>query len=235
LHFGDKFHELLDIGAQVAQFLKEIDDASTTTPDYALYTDYLHLLERYLSLTGILETWRATSGIEPCAVFPVFTPGIGLEDTQRRSETDTSTLYPSKYPQSLGIPFNTLQAARFLHLYSSMLLALDLASLRFEQSTVYSLVVSWELRLEVLISQILPEKGYRIDRAKSLADNITLWADVCIQSAWQSFGPVIGTFSLETALEWYRFESDFTDKSRDESLKTSMNHCARLLQHLHPR
>ncbi|KAH6884416.1 hypothetical protein B0T10DRAFT_579005 [Thelonectria olida] len=239
LHSGDKFHDLLDIGAQVAQFLSDIDYASTTSPDHTLCIDYPRLLKRYLSLVEVLETWRATSGIDSCAIFPISTPSFDLEDGEGNSETDAHTLYPSKHPQSLGIPFDTLQAARFLHLCSSLLLALDLAGLRFEQSTVHSRAHSLESWLEILIGQMLPEKRYRLARAKSLADNITLWADICIQSAWQSFGPVMGTFSLATALEWYQFETNYTDagtdETRDESLKTNMSHCARLLQRLQPR
>ncbi|KAI5459141.1 hypothetical protein BGZ63DRAFT_426443 [Mariannaea sp. PMI_226] len=223
----DKFPELLDIGVKIAEFLEDMDSILEMPPFQVLPEHHSQLPSRCVSLIKDLASWRKSLGVR--SQLSPHLPSPSAEDARQPSDSKAITLYPSKSPQFLGIPFDELQLARLLHLYSSMLLTTHLTILRVE--TKYS-----ESSFQSPLGDILPERAERISEAVEQADFITAWADVCIQSAWQSFGPVIGTFSLGVVLDWYRFEERITAMASlgvgQQRRELNVIECSRLLKRL---
>lgn len=184
----------------------------------------------YATLIDLLKAWRARWGYK-------MPPGPHLNVFRRHLESFSGRSpnhYPSKLPESLGIPFKVLQPARLLHLYNGILLTMHLTVLRLQ----------WEGSLQSPVDDFRGPTGIYdtpsslVAEAADIADWIVWWADLCVHNAWQTFGPVIGSFNLNAALAWYDFErmvcpTGIGGLSGSRCREANYNECVRRLALLH--
>jgi hypothetical protein len=236
------FHQFLDLAAE-SPCLLELADSLPSANLSVLCTTVQNTRQRLLNslaeLVQRLKRWDDISRIylphEPSYLTPAWGESMVPSD-QPRARTHR---YPSKYPLSLGTAFEILQSARLKLFYWSTVLTLC--------TTVYGIFTiqddSSRENKELSLYRIDDEDTLALDdyfplsllQVDHVADNISIWADFCSQSAWQSFGPAIAIFSLKAAIRWYEFRQTQFSLSSSTSASRSQRHlleCLDLLARL---
>jgi hypothetical protein len=138
--------------------------------------------------------------------------------------------YPSKRPNQILPSFETIHSARLMHLYWTVLLTLHMTIL---ENPVLRAALDAERNFSSYMTEFILEND-----ARQLADSIALYSDFCCQNLWQSYGPLVSIFSLETAIRWYenhetsRWPSGGDHESDWPGYKPYLDHCHDLLRNI---
>ncbi|RYP35737.1 hypothetical protein DL767_003682 [Monosporascus sp. MG133] len=225
----NQFHKFLDLSLQATELVEEADSvrmsANPGAFDRARET-LCHLIEHI----RLLNKWEEEAQISLINGPPETLGGTVVSPPQA---VDRTTLrgYPSKIPKGAPVTFDSVQDARLMHLYWSVLLILYMTIL--DNAALLSELAALQKTLQLdSTNNGHPAQMmtiHQIEReANRLADNITLYSEFCCQNLWQSFGPMVSIFSLETAIRWYRSYG----RNREESLAPNryLEHCQALLE-----
>ncbi|RYP74000.1 hypothetical protein DL771_003311 [Monosporascus sp. 5C6A] len=218
----NKFHKFLDLALRATELVEEADSVQISANpgafDRARET-LCHLIEHI----WVLNKWEEEAQVSLINGPPEMLGGTIVSPPQA---VDRKTLrgYPSKIPKGASVTFDTVQDARLMHLYWSVLLILYMTILdnpALQKTLQMDNAKYGHLAQMMTIHQIQRE-------ANQLADNITLYSEFCCQNLWQSFGPMVSIFNLETAIRWYRSYG----RNREESLAPDryLEHCEALLE-----
>lgn len=237
------FHRFLDLAAEASGLLEMADNLPSTSLSGSCKTikDAQHrLVIRISNLIQRLKTWEGCSDIhlphEPSYLIPGWGESMVASD-QPRARIHR---YPSKYPLSLGTAFDTLQSARLMLFYWSTVLTLYNTLYGPLSISEYSSRGNRDVTLNhvdeeeqtFVLYDYIHFSELQVDR---VADNISIWADFCSQSAWQSFGPAIAIFSLKAAIRWYQFrQTQFSLRSSTSAYRSQqhLQKCLDLLARL---
>ncbi|RYO73921.1 hypothetical protein DL766_005880 [Monosporascus sp. MC13-8B] len=223
------FHKFLDLSLQATELVEEADSVQMSSnsgaSDRARET-LCHLIEHIWAL----NEWEEKAQISLINGPPETLGGTTVFPPQA---VDRATLrgYPSKIPKGAPVTFDSVQDARLMHLYWSVLLILYMTIL--DNAALLSELAALQKTLELDNTNYShPAQTmtiHQIEReANRLADNITLYSEFCCQNFWQSLGPMVSIFSLETAIRWFRSHG----RNQQESLAPNryLEHCQALLE-----
>ncbi|KAI0595932.1 hypothetical protein F4775DRAFT_566622 [Biscogniauxia sp. FL1348] len=225
----NEFHVFFDIAGEVAEWLEkadllEKDITGHTSADGDLGRPE-KVLEQAVELVQRLRRWGENTRV-PLLNIPLRSSDPGSDDNASRRATLRG--YPSKLPCQTVATFDNLQGARLMHIYWTVLLTVYMTLLdkpglrsRLEDNDIRNSL--FEGGDDVGCDESgggspSPTETVIEKEAHVLANNISLYAGFCCQNLWQSFGTMISTFSLKTAIRWYERHGERHGSSLKESV-----------------
>ncbi len=221
----NQFHMFLDLSLQVTEVLEEADSIqrleNRISPSPARET-ICHLIEHIRNL----KKWEEEAQISLFNGPPDTLGNIIITLPQMQDRTALRG-YPSKIPKHTPVTFDGVQSARLMHLYWSVLLTLymtilDNPAICSELETLQRSLGLDESTQPTTVDLIQKEAG-------QLADNIAYYSEFCCQNMWQSFGPMVSVFSLETAIRWYQNHGSRPSQMGSSGPSKYLEHCRGLL------
>jgi hypothetical protein len=234
----DKFQQFLDLAVVIPTSLEQVDSLLPLGKnEFSVKQQAIPIRDQLLEILSQLKRWEKSSGI----LLPIGPKYMASKWTSAGNwNLFTSQIrphwYPSKSPQCIGTSFDCLQNARLMLLYWACTL------------TVYTcLYISNPLFVELNNTgetNLPPEGEYfppGVDGSRSwneyicvdadhMAENICEWVDLCSQNAWQSYGPAIAIFSLNTVIDWY--QGSGKRRLLSVTADSQVEYCRGLLHHL---
>ncbi|KAF3024764.1 hypothetical protein E8E14_006415 [Neopestalotiopsis sp. 37M] len=185
-----------------------------------------------LDLIKSMKQWLLLSDIK----MPLDPHKLTLDTMVVSDATQTRTRqsgYSRKASYCVNTNFNDLQMARLLHIYWTLLLELYMDILG--STLMCSRLLSVETPDGAMGSTgmgttALPTKAAMRAECRRLADDISLFGEFCSQNVWQSFGTLMGTWSLEAAMRWYLEYDQPQMGISDESRALHIARCSSLLK-----
>ena len=195
----NQFHKFLDLSLQATGLLEEVDSLRISAePPGSQRTR--ETLCRLIEHVQKLKKWEEDARIS--------LPYGPLKATRLPNHASLRG-YPSKIPKDVSVTFDSVQNARLMHLYWTVLLTLYMAildddALRHELETLQNTLGLDDLDsdndcpVQMLTVASIQKEG------RQLADKIATYGEFCCQNMWQSFGSLVSTFTLETTIRWYQ-------------------------------
>ncbi|KAI5920531.1 hypothetical protein F4810DRAFT_410118 [Camillea tinctor] len=233
-HAKSEFHVFFDIAGQVAAWLEKADllakdFAGDNLPDEKDFARSGKVLAQAVDLVQKLRRWGKDAQV------PLLNGPLRSSDpSSDESSSQRARLrgYPSKLPCQTVATFDNLQGARLMHIYWTVCLTLYMTLLH--NPILCSRLDTDDIRKSLfgidddeLGTPSRSTAPLIEDEAQVLADNIALYGGFCCQNLWQSFGTMVSTFSLRTAIQWY--ESHGSCSSSNTRGLELQGHCRDLL------
>ena len=237
------FHRFLDLSLQVTELLEAVDSLHDSVEATGAQRTR-EVLNRIIKHVQKLKKWEEEARI-PLMHGPLDSAWGGGSLPPQKQPPNPAFFkgHSSKIPADLPVTFDGIQNARIIRLYWTVLLTLYMAildddNLRCELKALQGTTVpSGEPDLFVDGRPARPSVTITSLRTEGnqLADNIAVYSGLCCQNLWQSFGTMLSTFTLETAVRWYqRHHSSLADPdqgtgSPDENNNPHLVYCQILL------
>ncbi|KAI1636100.1 hypothetical protein F4809DRAFT_610705 [Biscogniauxia mediterranea] len=226
-------HIFFDIAGEVAEWLEKADLLEKDSTVHTLPDPESGRPERVLAqaieLVKKLRRWGKDTQV-PLLNMPLRSSDLNSDDNS--SQRAKLRGYPSKLPDQTLATFDNLQGARLMHIYWTVSLTVYMTLLdntilraRLEDNDVRSSLLEGSNDVgcdESGVGTPSPTETLIEEEAHVLANNISLYGDFCCQNLWQSFGTMVSTFTLETAIRWYEHHGN----AREPVLE---GHCRELL------
>lgn len=194
-HERSLFQQFIDFVAEATSLL-EYGGVLETTVSYnqeskAIADALDRVVFRLLELIRKMKQWLVTSDLKMPEGPPVFT--VDRESLFRASQTRIRLRgYSKKASHSISTDFESLQQARLLHIYWTVLL--DIYTTMLGSTVLGSRLEAHKKTCTITAEgngvNEVPTISKLKAECRSLADNISLHSEFCSQNVWQSFGPM---------------------------------------------
>ncbi|KAH8668392.1 hypothetical protein BX600DRAFT_434932 [Xylariales sp. PMI_506] len=189
------FQYFFDLVAEATGLLEYADALDATihpdSPEYlSLDEAAKNLVQMILALVRRIQKWQRAAGIRMFQGPPVFTPSAHGSTTSTYLERYRMRGYPDTALNSSGVDFDTLQTARLMHIYWTVLLELHM--LMVSNSALRSKLAPFMedgSEYGVQPGHVPTEISVRA-KCRLFANDISLYGEFCSQNIWQSFGPM---------------------------------------------
>ncbi|KAI1496436.1 hypothetical protein F5X99DRAFT_400479 [Biscogniauxia marginata] len=230
-HTKSEFHLFFDIATEVAEWLEEVDSLEKSfvgqSPPDTISEQPGQVLQRAVDLIQKLKRWGREARVPLVNGSPRLL--TSLETGEESSYHTKLRGYPSKLPFQAVATFDSLQGARLMHIYWTVALMLymellDNAMLCSQLDDIRDLFSDGDAGHGLGPGATSPTRTLVEEECRALANNIALYGSFCCQNLWQSFGTMVSTFSLKTAIRWYAKHGSGTVQESDLE-----GHCRALL------
>lgn len=227
----NQFHKFLDLALQVTELLENAD-AAQEPANPASPTRAREVLCHIMEHVENLKKWEKEAHIS-LINGPAEMLGGAMISSLQPPNRAVLRGYPSKIPNDVPVNFDGVQNARLMHLYWGVLLTLymtilDNAALRLELEALQASLGLDDSKHSDRTSQLMTVNMIRKESSQ-LADNIASYGEFCCQNLWQSFGPMISVYTLETAIRWYQIHGSSSNEIGSLMPGNYLNHCQVLL------